>query len=34
MAWPALRLWRYLRFETARWSESDHPWIESSSDDE
>ena len=29
LAWPLLRLWRYLRFETARWSESDHPWVES-----
>lgn len=32
MAWPALRLWRYFRFETERWSESDHPWVESSND--
>ena len=29
LAWPLLRLWRYFRFETARWSESDHPWMES-----
>jgi hypothetical protein len=34
MAWPVFRLWRWFRFETQRWSESDHPWIESSSDDE
>jgi hypothetical protein len=34
LAWPAGRLWRYLRFETARWSESDHPWVESSDDEE
>ena len=30
LAWPAGRLWRYFRFETQRWSESDHPWVESS----
>ena len=29
MAWPTLRLWRWFRFETQRWSESDHPWVES-----
>jgi hypothetical protein len=34
LAWPALRLWRYFRFETERWSESDHPWVESSDDDD
>jgi hypothetical protein len=32
LAWPAGRLWRYFRFETERWSESDHPWVESSDD--
>lgn len=31
--WPALLLWRKLRFESERWSESDHPWT-SSQDDE
>jgi hypothetical protein len=34
LAWPVLRLWRYLRFETQRWSESDHPWVESSDGDD
>lgn len=34
LAWPALRLWRYFRFETQRWSESDHPWVESGDDDD
>jgi hypothetical protein len=34
LAWPALRFWRYFRFETQRWSESDHPWMESSEDEE
>jgi uncharacterized protein DUF4178 len=29
LAWPLLRVWRYFRFETERWSESDHPWVES-----
>lgn len=32
-AWPLLLLWRKLRFESERWSESDHPWS-SSEDDE
>jgi hypothetical protein len=30
LAWPALALWKWFRFEVARWSESDHPWISSS----
>ncbi len=34
LAWPAGRLWRYFRFETERWSESDHPWIEASGEEE
>jgi len=34
LAWPALLLWSKLRFEAARWSESDHPWASSSDDDE
>jgi hypothetical protein len=34
LAWPAARLWSYFRFETQRWSESDHPWVESGDDDE
>jgi hypothetical protein len=34
LAWPALRLWKYLRFETQRWSESDHPWVESGGEDD
>jgi hypothetical protein len=25
-------MWRYFRFETERWSESDHPWVESADD--
>jgi hypothetical protein len=32
LAWPAGRMWRYFRFETERWSESDHPWVESADD--
>lgn len=34
LAWPAGRLWRYFRFETERWSQSDHPWVESGEEDE
>jgi hypothetical protein len=34
LVWPVLRLWRWLRFETQRWSESDHPWVESSGGDD
>jgi hypothetical protein len=34
LAWPALQLWRYFRFETQRWSESDHPWVESGDEGE
>jgi hypothetical protein len=34
LAWPAFVSWRWFRFEAERWSESDHPWIESSEDDE
>lgn len=26
--WPALLAWRRFRFEMQRWSESDHPWME------
>lgn len=33
LAWPALRLWQYLRFETLRWADSDHPWVESGEDE-
>jgi uncharacterized protein DUF4178 len=32
MAWPLILTWRWLRFEVARWSESDHPWVTSSED--
>lgn len=28
-AFPLLLAWRHFRFEAARWSESDHPWMES-----
>jgi uncharacterized protein (DUF983 family) len=28
-AWPLLTLWRQLRFEIERWSQSDHPWVTS-----
>jgi hypothetical protein len=34
MAWPVLTTWRWFRFEVARWSESDHPWVTSSDDEE
>lgn len=30
-AWPLLMAWRHLRFESQRWSQSDHPWMESNS---
>jgi hypothetical protein len=30
MVWPLLATWRWFRFEVARWSESDHPWVSSS----
>ena len=30
MAWPLLLLWKWFRFEVARWNESDHPWTSSS----
>jgi len=33
LAWPLLLLWSKLRFEAARWSESDHPWGTSGDDD-
>jgi hypothetical protein len=29
-AWPLVLLWKHMRFEIQRWSESDHPWVESS----
>jgi hypothetical protein len=28
-AWPVLLAWRHMRFEMERWSESDHPWVQS-----
>ncbi len=30
--WPVLLSWKWFRFEVARWSESDHPWVSSSED--
>lgn len=30
-AWPLLLAWRQLRFESQRWSQSDHPWMETGS---
>lgn len=35
-SWPVIVAWRRFRFEMARWSESDHPWVQASSngDDE
>ncbi|HUG52454.1 MAG TPA: DUF4178 domain-containing protein, partial [Vicinamibacteria bacterium] len=30
LVWPAIATWRWFRFEVQRWSESDHPWMESS----
>ena len=32
--WPLIVFWRWFRFEVERWSESDHPWISSTSEDE
>ena len=32
LAWPIALSWRRMRFEAARWSESDHPWTSSSDD--
>jgi hypothetical protein len=34
LAWPLLVTWRWFRFEVARWSESDHPWVTSGGEDE
>jgi len=36
LLWPALLVWSKLRFEAARWSESDHPWasVSGEGDDE
>jgi hypothetical protein len=31
--WPALLVWKWFRFEVARWSESDHPWVSSSEEE-
>jgi hypothetical protein len=33
LVWPAIVTWRWFRFEVARWSESDHPWVTSSEDE-
>ncbi len=33
-AWPLLLYWRKMRFESQRWSESDHPWMTTSSGDD
>jgi hypothetical protein len=33
-AWPLLVAWRRMRFESERWSESDHPWGGSGGDDD
>jgi len=32
--WPLLLFWRKMRFESQRWSESDHPWMSGSSGDD
>jgi hypothetical protein len=32
VGWPVLLAWKQMRFEFQRWSESDHPWVESSED--
>ncbi len=29
LLWPVLLSWKWFRFEVARWSESDHPWVSS-----
>jgi Domain of unknown function (DUF4178) len=34
LVWPVIVTWRWFRFEVARWSESDHPWMSSSSEEE
>jgi len=33
LAWPVFATWRWFRFEVARWSESDHPWVSSSQEE-
>jgi hypothetical protein len=29
LLWPVILSWKWFRFEVARWSESDHPWVSS-----